>query len=199
MSRLPKHRIAAPQTKWNVRNWKRAELKQDVRIYVEEREREEEEKVATLEAHEHAKARDAQEHEEILNYMRKIMYENKTELDRMKHTVQELQQENKRLLKENESLSKSITTKSTSSHQYNATRTPDFKTISRKALIRGYGTKATAMHKGNIQMITRIGQATRHINVEDVEYVPGFKKNLLSYVHLEKRENDYHMKIINAT
>ncbi len=54
------------------------------------------------------------------------MYENKTELDRMKNTVQELQQENKRLLKENESLSKSITTKSTSNHQYNATRTPEF-------------------------------------------------------------------------
>ncbi len=57
--------------------------------------------------------------------------------DRMKNTVQELQEENKRLLKENEFLSKSTTTKSTSNHQYNATRTPEFKTISRKALIRG--------------------------------------------------------------
>jgi hypothetical protein len=112
-------------------------LKQDVRTYLEEHEREEEEKVATREAHEHARARDAQEHEEELNYMKKIMYENKIELDRMKNTVQELQQENKRLLKENESLSKRTTTKSTSNHQYNATRTPEFKTISRKALIRG--------------------------------------------------------------
>jgi hypothetical protein len=115
----------------------RRKLKQDVRTYLEEREREEDEKVATREAHEHARARDAQEHEEELNYMRKIMYENKTELDRMKITVQELQEEIKRLLKENESLSKSITTKSTSNHQYNVTRTPEFKTISLKAFIRG--------------------------------------------------------------
>ncbi len=55
----------------------------------------------------------------------------------------------------------------------------------RTSLILPDGTKATSMHKVNIQMITRIGQATRHINVEDVEYVPGFKKNQLSYVHLE--------------
>jgi hypothetical protein len=67
------------------------------------------------------------------------------------------------------------------------------------SLILPDGTKATSMHKGSIQMITRIGIATRHINVEDVEYVPGFKKNLLSYVHLGKREYDFHMKIISAT
>ena len=108
-----------------------------MRIYLEEREREGEEKVATREAHEHARARDAQEHKEELNYMRKIMYENKTELDRMKNTVQELREENKRLLKENESLLKSATTKSISNQQHNATHTPEFKTIDRKALIRG--------------------------------------------------------------
>jgi hypothetical protein len=43
------------------------------------------------------------------------------------------------------------------------------------------------VHKGTIEMVTYVGQATRHINVEDVEYVPGFKKNLLSYAHLEKK------------
>jgi hypothetical protein len=75
----------------------RRKLKQDVRVYLEEREREEEEKAATREAQERANSRDAQEHEEELKYMRKIMYENKTELDRMKNTVQELREENKRL------------------------------------------------------------------------------------------------------
>jgi hypothetical protein len=115
----------------------RRKLKQDVRIYLEERNREEEEKEATRDAQEHAKTRDAQEQEEELKCMRKIMYESKTELDRMKNTVQELREENKRLLKENEFLSKSATTKSISNHQYNTTHTPEFKTISRKALIRG--------------------------------------------------------------
>jgi hypothetical protein len=57
----------------------------------------------------------------------------------------------------------------------------------RTSLILPDGTRATSMHKGNIEMVTRIRQAKRHINVEDVEYVPGFKKNLLSYVHLEKK------------
>jgi hypothetical protein len=55
------------------------------------------------------------------------------------------------------------------------------------------------MHTGKIEMVTRIGQATRHINVEDVEYVPGFKKNLLSYVQLEKRGYGCSMKIISVT
>jgi hypothetical protein len=115
----------------------RRKLKQDVRSYLEERDREEEDKVATREAQEHAKSRDAQEQEEELKYMRKIMYENKTELDRMKNTVQELREENRKLLKENESLSKSATTKSICNQQYNASHMPEFKTISRKALIRG--------------------------------------------------------------
>jgi hypothetical protein len=36
-------------------------------------------------------------------------------------------------------------------------------------------------------MVTNVNHETRHIVVEDVEYVPGFKRNLLSYVSLEKR------------
>ncbi len=36
-------------------------------------------------------------------------------------------------------------------------------------------------------MVTQIGYETRHINVEDVEYVPGFKRNLLSCVNREKK------------
>jgi hypothetical protein len=65
------------------------------------------------------------------------MYENKTELDRMKNTVQEPQGGNKRLVKEEEFLSKSATTRSAPNHQYNATNKPELMTISRTALIRG--------------------------------------------------------------
>ncbi len=43
------------------------------------------------------------------------------------------------------------------------------------------------MYKGTIEMVAQVGQETRHINVEDVEYVPGFNINLLSYVHLDKK------------
>jgi hypothetical protein len=57
----------------------------------------------------------------------------------------------------------------------------------RTSLILPDETRAASIHKGNIEMVTRIGQVIRHINVEDVEYVPGFKKNLLSYVHLENK------------
>jgi hypothetical protein len=57
----------------------------------------------------------------------------------------------------------------------------------RTSLILPDGARATSMHKGTIEMVTRVGEATRHINVEDVEYVPGFTKNLLSYVRLEKK------------
>ncbi len=57
--------------------------------------------------------------------------------DRMKSTEEELQEENKRLIKENEFLSKSSTTRSAPNHQYNATNKPELMTISHAALIRG--------------------------------------------------------------
>jgi hypothetical protein len=36
-------------------------------------------------------------------------------------------------------------------------------------------------------MLTQVGSETRHIVVKDVEFVPGFKRNLQSYVSLEKK------------
>ncbi len=44
------------------------------------------------------------------------------------------------------------------------------------------GTKSSPPGKG-----TKVGQETRHVVVEDVEFVPSFKRNLLSYVSLEKK------------
>jgi hypothetical protein len=112
----------------------RRKLKQDVRIYLEERKREDEEKVATREAHAHARARDAQERGRIkLHEKNHVRKQNRTRSDEKQYKSSKWKTKDK----ENESLSKSITTKSTSNHQYNATRTPEFKTISRKALIRG--------------------------------------------------------------
>ncbi len=49
------------------------------------------------------------------------------------------------------------------------------------------GTRTQSLRKGKIEMVTQVDQEARHIVVEDVEYVPGFKRNLLSYVSLEKK------------
>ncbi len=43
------------------------------------------------------------------------------------------------------------------------------------------------MRKGSIEMVTQVGVETRHLMVHDVEYLPGFKRNLLSYGVLEKK------------
>jgi CTP:phosphocholine cytidylyltransferase-like protein len=40
--------------------------------------------------------------------------------------------------------------------------------------------------KGNIEIATQVDQETRHV-VEDVKYVSGFKRNMLSYVSLERK------------
>jgi hypothetical protein len=36
-------------------------------------------------------------------------------------------------------------------------------------------------------MVAQVGSETRHIVVKDVEFVHGFKRNLLSYVSLDKK------------
>jgi hypothetical protein len=43
------------------------------------------------------------------------------------------------------------------------------------------------LRKGSIEMVTQVGVETRHLMVHDVEYLPGFKRNLLSYGVLEKK------------
>jgi hypothetical protein len=72
-----------------------------------------------------------------LYYMRKMMYENKTELDRIKNMVQALKEGNKRLIRENESLSKSTPTRFAFNDQHNTPGKPDLLTNGRTALIRG--------------------------------------------------------------
>ncbi len=54
------------------------------------------------------------------------------------------------------------------------------------SLILPYVTRTGSLRKGNIEMVTQVGSDTRHIVVEDVEFVPGLKINLLPYVSLEK-------------
>ena len=49
------------------------------------------------------------------------------------------------------------------------------------------GTRTKSLRKGSIEMTTQVGEKTRHLTVHDVEFVPGFKRNLLSWVVLEKR------------
>jgi hypothetical protein len=49
------------------------------------------------------------------------------------------------------------------------------------------GTKTKSLRKGSIEMSTQVGGKTHHISVQDVEFVPGFKRNLLSLVVLEKK------------
>jgi hypothetical protein len=48
-------------------------------------------------------------------------------------------------------------------------------------------TRARSPRKGNIEMMTNVNHEARHIVVEDAEYVPGFKRNSLSNVSLEKK------------
>jgi hypothetical protein len=38
-----------------------------------------------------------------------------------------------------------------------------------------------------MEMVTQVGEKTRQLIVDDVEFVPGFKRNLLFYMVLEKR------------
>jgi hypothetical protein len=49
------------------------------------------------------------------------------------------------------------------------------------------GTRSRSLRKGTIEMAIQVGTEARHIKVEGVEYVPGFKRKLLSYVALEKK------------
>ncbi len=49
------------------------------------------------------------------------------------------------------------------------------------------GTRTRSLRKGKIEMVTLVGHETCHLVVQDVEYVPGFKRNLLSYVSLDKK------------
>jgi hypothetical protein len=49
------------------------------------------------------------------------------------------------------------------------------------------GTRSRSLRKGTIEMVIQVGAKARHVKVEDVEYVSGFKRNLLSYVALEKK------------
>jgi hypothetical protein len=49
------------------------------------------------------------------------------------------------------------------------------------------GTRTTSLRKGSIEMTSQVGEKTRHLTVHDVEFVPGFKRNLLSLVVLKKR------------
>jgi hypothetical protein len=53
------------------------------------------------------------------------------------------------------------------------------------------GTKTKSIRKGSIEMTTKVGPKTLHLTVHEVEYVPGFKRNLLSLVALEKRGINY--------
>jgi hypothetical protein len=49
------------------------------------------------------------------------------------------------------------------------------------------GTRARSLRKGKVEIVTHVDHEALHIVVEDVEYVPGFKRNWLSYVSLEKK------------
>jgi hypothetical protein len=49
------------------------------------------------------------------------------------------------------------------------------------------GTKTKSLRKGSVEMSTQVGGKTRHLAVQDVEFVPDFKRNLLSLVVLEKK------------
>jgi hypothetical protein len=48
------------------------------------------------------------------------------------------------------------------------------------------GNKTKSLWKGSVEMSTQVGGKTHHLIVQDVEFVPGFKRNLLSLVVLEK-------------
>jgi hypothetical protein len=48
--------------------------------------------------------------------------------------------------------------------------------------------------KRQLAMTTEAEGIINRVIVEDVEYIPGFKRNLLSYVNLKKREYDMRMK-----
>jgi hypothetical protein len=49
------------------------------------------------------------------------------------------------------------------------------------------GTRTKSFRKGKIEMVTQVGEETRQLIVHDVEFVPGFKRNLVSYMVLDKK------------
>ena len=49
------------------------------------------------------------------------------------------------------------------------------------------GTRAKSTRRGSIAMTTEVKGIINRVTVENVEYVPGFKRNLLSYVNLERK------------
>ncbi len=55
------------------------------------------------------------------------------------------------------------------------------------SLISSDGTRSKSLRIATIEMVIQIGQERRHINVEDVASVPGFKRNMISSVHFEKK------------
>jgi hypothetical protein len=54
-------------------------------------------------------------------------------------------------------------------------------------LVLSDGTRSQFLRKGTIEMVLQVGSAARHVKIEGVEYVPGFKRILLFYVALEKK------------
>jgi hypothetical protein len=49
------------------------------------------------------------------------------------------------------------------------------------------GTRSKSLRKGSVEMVLQVYNIVRHVTFNEVEYAPGFKRNLLSYVQLEKK------------